>query len=84
MRRSTSIFALCFITLSCASAEETPANCVASDWTPLIGLPAEAADKVPDPKRLIPPNSAVTQDDRPERTNIDLDADGVITRIWCG
>jgi hypothetical protein len=34
--------------------------------------------------RIIPPNSAITQDYRPDRLNVDLDEDGLITRIWCG
>ena len=36
------------------------------------------------PVRVIPPNSAVTMDYRADRLNVDLDAQGNITRIWCG
>ena len=34
--------------------------------------------------RIIPPNSAVTMDHRPDRLNVETDADGVILRIACG
>lgn len=34
--------------------------------------------------RVIRPDDAITEDLRPDRTNIDLDASGTIVRIWCG
>ena len=36
------------------------------------------------PVRLIPPGTAVTMDHRPDRLNVDLDENDVITKIWCG
>ncbi|MCP5037794.1 MAG: hypothetical protein GY945_09375 [Rhodobacteraceae bacterium] len=36
------------------------------------------------PVRVIRPGQAVTLDYRPDRTNIELDTLGFITRIWCG
>ncbi|MCZ4352618.1 I78 family peptidase inhibitor [Roseovarius aestuarii] len=36
------------------------------------------------PHRIIPPNSAVTMDHRPDRLNVDVDDAGEITRLWCG
>lgn len=34
--------------------------------------------------RIIYPNSAITQDYRPERLNVDVNIDGDIARLWCG
>ncbi|WP_203293457.1 I78 family peptidase inhibitor [Maricaulis parjimensis] len=34
--------------------------------------------------RVIRPGDAVTMDHRPDRLNLDLDADDVILRPWCG
>lgn len=34
--------------------------------------------------RIIRPGDAVTKDYRPDRLNVDLDENEVITRIWCG
>jgi hypothetical protein len=36
------------------------------------------------PVRVIPPNSAVTMDYRPERINFDLDAADRISAVRCG
>ena len=71
------------IAMSC-NAETQPVPCDADLWSDLIGQAADAADVVPDPKRVIPPNTAVTRDYRFDRTNIDLDEGGIISRIWCG
>jgi hypothetical protein len=35
-------------------------------------------------KRILSPNSPMTMDHSPERLNIDTDALGMITRLWCG
>ena len=77
-----SLAAILFAT-ACQS-NGTPDLCNADAWDHLIGQPQEAAQEVPDPKRVIPPNTAITKDYRLERTNIDLDDEGIITRIWCG
>lgn len=34
--------------------------------------------------RPIAPGQAVTRDHRPDRINVEIDADNVIRRIWCG
>lgn len=34
--------------------------------------------------RPIYPDTAITEDYRPDRVNLDLTADGVILRVWCG
>lgn len=38
----------------------------------------------PDTARILPPNSVMIQDFRPDRLNVNLDETGVIVRIWCG
>ncbi|MBS3981521.1 MAG: hypothetical protein KGZ77_17250 [Rhodobacteraceae bacterium] len=43
-----------------------------------------AAMTFPQGTRLIYPGTAVTEDYRPDRLNIDLDATGRITGLWCG
>ncbi|QYX56176.1 hypothetical protein K1T73_14070 [Roseovarius sp. SCSIO 43702] len=60
--------------------------CGASQYADRIGTDHEQYDfTAPDrPLRIIPPDSAVTLDHRPERLNVDIDEDGKITRIWCG
>lgn len=47
-------------------------------------MSALAAMTFPDTTRFIAPDTAITMDYRAERLNFDLDAAGVITRIWCG
>jgi hypothetical protein len=34
--------------------------------------------------RILPPGSMMTQDFSPSRVNFETDADGKVTRIWCG
>jgi hypothetical protein len=34
--------------------------------------------------RIIYPDTAITQDYRPERLNVDVNIDGDIARLWCG
>jgi len=81
-------FALCATLTACAppAIVHTPIDpvCNADAFKDLIGQDSQAANAIPDPKRVLPPNSAITKDYRPNRTNIDLDATGTITRIWCG
>lgn len=53
-------------------------------WTELLGRPMVEAVAIPEPKRIIPPGTAVTRDYILERTNVDLNEDDEIVRIWCG
>lgn len=65
------------------SAELLP--CGADQLQALVGQPArDVQASFPENVRIIPPNSAVTQDFRPDRLNVDLDGAGLIVRIWCG
>lgn len=72
------------------NAPEPPANneptCGMALITPLIGQhkDALAAVTLAAPVRIIPEGSAVTKDYISTRTNIDLDADDLIKRAWCG
>ena len=62
------------------------AECGAADLQGLVGQPGADTDfsQHAETVRVIPPNSAVTMDHRPDRLNVDLDEDGLIVRIWCG
>lgn len=52
----------------------------------LVGQPVSEVDlaSLARTVRPIAPGDLVTEDYRPERVNLDLDADGVILRVWCG
>ncbi len=71
---------------ACETATEPgPDTCGAAALQDRIGEGRTAlTDPLPEGTRIIPPGTAVTQDYRPERLNIDVDAQGRITRIWCG
>ena len=62
------------------------AECAADKLQHLVGQPVEAYDFAAEgkPLRILPPGSMMTMDHRPDRLNVDLDEEGVITRIWCG
>ncbi|WP_417726652.1 I78 family peptidase inhibitor [Roseovarius sp.] len=61
-------------------------DCGAAHMQPLIGTPVVAQDFTTSAAalRLLPPGAMMTMDHRPDRLNIEHDANGVITRIWCG
>jgi len=60
-------------------------SCGASGLAPLVTTPVAAADlSGHEPLRIIPPGTAVTMDHRPDRLNVETDAAGIITRIFCG
>jgi len=90
MRTIVAAIAALTIAPACQPSEEDAVeakdSCGAAGYQSAVGTPHEAHDFTdPDrPVRIIPPNSAVTMDHRPDRLNIDIDEDGVITRIWCG
>jgi len=62
------------------------ADCGAAGMQGLIGQSRGvlAAMTVPAGTRVITPGMAITRDHRPARLNIDVDANGEITRLWCG
>lgn len=61
-----------------------PDTCNASQYQNLLGQPREAAQAVPQPKRVYHITDAVTQDHRPDRINVVLDDSGTIGAITCG
>jgi hypothetical protein len=68
------------------AAEEGEDTCGRIALEPLIGREADHPD-VPAPSPLvrhIRPDSQVTMDFRPERLNLEINADGVIVRLRCG
>ena len=60
--------------------------CGASGFQGLVGQSAEIAWmlELDQPVRVIPPNSAVTMDYRPDRINFELDEDDRIAVVRCG
>lgn len=60
-------------------------SCGAQALESFVGQQLEAvSDALPEGARILPPNSVMTQDHRPDRVNVNLDDKDVITRIWCG
>lgn len=57
--------------------------CGASDLQVLVGQPFSDTS-FDEAARIIRPGTAVTQDFRPDRLNVELDENDVITRIACG
>lgn len=69
-----------------ATPESDLTGCGADTLQDRVGDPVNAHDFDADgrPLRILPPDSAMTMDHRPDRLNVDVDKDGVIVRIWCG
>lgn len=66
-----------------AAAQED--SCGAAAFEPLLNQPLEQVEsQLPETARILPPDSVMTQDMRPDRLNVNLDEDGVIIRFWCG
>ncbi len=88
------IATVALLALAACVPDEKPPNrqlsevdtCGAASLQLLVGMPYDARDFEDDerPIRVLPPDSAMTMDHRVDRLNVDLDDDGVITRIWCG
>ncbi|MDD7970373.1 I78 family peptidase inhibitor [Roseinatronobacter alkalisoli] len=81
------------LALLAACQSETPdpapdmeASCGADDLQSLISQPLAQFQGHPDAEatRVIAPGTAVTMDFRPDRLNVEHDADLIITRIYCG
>ncbi len=68
-----------------AASLDDPDACGASDYQALIGSNIAAADLPTDMNvRILRPGAIATMDYRPDRLNVLLDEDGVITRVRCG
>lgn len=63
-----------------------PSPCGAAQMGYLVGQQVAEVDlrTLSREVRLIRPDTAITEDYRPGRLNLDLDAAGVILRPWCG
>ncbi len=62
-------------------------DCNARRQQSLVGGPVEdmAALALAAPKvRIIDPGDSVTAGDEPDRLNVERDADGTVTRVYCG
>lgn len=61
-------------------------ECGATDMQTLVGQPEDVLEemRLQGPIRILGPDDAMTMDHRPDRTNIEIDEDGLINRIWCG
>jgi len=59
-------------------------TCAPATFAPFVGQPESSAVAIPGIVRIIPEGSPVTTDFLPDRTNVDVDAEGRITRLWCG
>lgn len=89
-----SVVAVALLVLAaCVPEEEPPSRqlseadtCGAEPLQLLVGLPFEQRDfeQADRPLRILPPDSAMTMDHRPDRLNVDLDDAGTVIRIWCG
>lgn len=78
---------LCIGVMGCLPRGESAAPaplCVPGLHAGLVGQPVAAAARLPAPKRIIGPDQMVTMEYNPARTNIETDAAGVITRVFCG
>ncbi len=89
-----SVVAVALLVLAaCVPEEEPPSRqlseadtCGAEPLQLLVGVPFEPGDfeQAGRPLRILPPDSAMTMDHRPDRLNVDLDDAGTVIRIWCG
>ncbi len=87
------IAGLC-LTSACMAQDKTPINdtppselaCGDRSWEGLVGQDAEGLNHgiLPKRTRIIRPLSAITMDHLPNRLNLVTDAEGVITRTYCG
>jgi hypothetical protein len=81
------VLAAAVVVLGCnQTVAKGAGDCGAAGLQGLIGQSRNvlAAMTFPAGTRVITPGMAITRDYRPARLNIDVDANGEITRLWCG
>jgi len=62
-----------------------PAPCDFDNWVGLSRAEAQArVDETGRPARILPPGSMMTMDYRPDRINVELDDNDIVTRVFCG
>jgi hypothetical protein len=78
--------ALALVLAGCVAAEPQQNACGAEAMQDLVGKDRAvlAAMTLPAGTRVITPGMAITEDYSASRLNIDLDARGRITGLWCG
>jgi hypothetical protein len=67
-------------------APSSEAACAPEVFQRMVGKPESVLHvlDLPENVRILSPNSAATTDHRPDRINIEINAAGVISRVWCG
>lgn len=72
-------------TLERPSAEfEVLVACLSPEERALVGQPVSTARAMMPGARFIGPDELFTQDYQPTRSNVDYNAAGAVTRVWCG
>lgn len=89
MKRLVVLYTVFFAATSCTAQEKQEASelesCSGGAWLEHVGQTMDQLEiPLPENARVIDPNSAVTQDYRPDRLNILLDQSGVIAMLRCG
>lgn len=90
MFKVATVFAATFVLIGCVPAEKAtqqsgPETCPKSQFSSLIGTDVNAAIfPLSLTYRTIYPDDVVTTDHLPERLNVQVDANGVITGVSCG
>ena len=71
---------------STEEGKDMSASCGAADFQDLVGQSESdlIPEDLPAPVRIIEPGMAVTMDYRPDRLNIEISEEGVISRVFCG
>jgi hypothetical protein len=85
--RMIRIIAIGVLVLSgCQMQQPQPQECIAADLQGFVGEPLSMLEgqDLPQPNRIIGPDTAVTMDWNPMRLNIAHDKAHSITRIYCG
>jgi len=69
-----------------ACQEETASVCGADGLQDLVDKAPDMMGmmELPADYRLLGPDDVATTDFLPERLNISVDEDGIVTRVWCG
>jgi hypothetical protein len=86
MIMTASLVALMACQTQIPEEETTVQVCIADELQAFVGQPVSAMslDNLPEPVRVIAPDTAVTMDYREDRLNIEHDDGQIITRIYCG
>jgi len=86
MRHFIAIGALLLSACQMPDVADEPETCMAAEIQQYVGQPLSALNQndLPQPNRIIGPDTMVTMDFRPERLNVEHDRARIITRIYCG